>query len=530
MTGTLGAASAGPESSGLAPVREGEVIADKYVIGPVLGVGGMGIVVLATDRLLERRVAIKFLLPSLTSSDKAVQRFIREARLATRITSEHVVRLLEIDTLPNGTPFFAMEYLEGCDLRAMMSERGPLSATEAVDYLMQALEAVAEGHQYGIVHRDLKPSNLFVAHRADGSPLVKVLDFGIAKTAELEGAHDMALTGSGDTRLGSPSYMSPEQLRSPNEVDVRSDVWALGVTIYELVCGRTPFQGKTYTDLVIAITTGEPSAPSQSRPDLELPPGFDQVVLTCLKREREQRYASVLELAAALAPFGTFDARTSLRRIRGLATAGTLGPSSPAGGTPSPITPRPVTPPRSIITATTPIGPERTRGDTRRSPTVPESRPEGARRPALLWVGLGVLVVLGLAWLGLSTKPAEAPPAVRVEPTAAERPAVPVSTVSVDTPPASVVASQPAPVVAPQPAPTVRETEVAAPAAAPSARVVHAGQRTKLPPTTKPEPSVMGASAAPSASSVEIAVPATASAEQPSGRSQVIERLIESRR
>jgi serine/threonine-protein kinase len=306
------------ESLLLAPVREGELVANKYVAGRVLGVGGMGVVLQATDKVLGRKVAIKFLLPSLANSDRAVQRFIREARAAARITSEHVVKLLEIDELPNGTPFFVMEYLDGHDLRAMITERGSLPLARVVDYLLQALEAIAEGHLSGVVHRDLKPGNLFVARRADGTPLVKVLDFGIAKTLELDGADTANLTGSDDTRLGSPAYMSPEQLQNPSEVDARSDIWALGVTLYELVCGSHPFQGQTYADLVLCITTGPFEPPSNRRPDLTLPRGLNDIVMRCLEKDKRRRYSNVAELAAALAPFGGEHARASLKRINGL--------------------------------------------------------------------------------------------------------------------------------------------------------------------------------------------------------------------
>jgi len=180
----------------LAPVREGETVAGKYVVGRLLGLGGMGAVFEAFDAGLERRVALKVLLPRLINSATAAQRFVREARAATRITSEHVVKLLEIESLADGTPLLVMEYLEGVDLRALLRERGPLEPRLAVDYLLQALQAVAEGHMQAIVHRDLKPSNLFLTQRADGTHLIKVLDFGIAKTLVSGVPADFALTSS----------------------------------------------------------------------------------------------------------------------------------------------------------------------------------------------------------------------------------------------------------------------------------------------------------------------------------------------
>ncbi|HTA89211.1 MAG TPA: protein kinase [Polyangiaceae bacterium] len=305
-------------------------------MGRMLGVGGMGMVYAARDARLDRQVAIKVLLPRLVTSHTATQRFVREARAATRITSEHVVKLLEIDTLPDGTPLLVMEYLDGRDLRAVLREQGPLAPRQAVDYLLQALQAVAEGHTQNIVHRDLKPSNLFLATRADGTPLIKVLDFGIAKTLEPEPAETFALTSSEDVRLGSPTYMPPEQLQNPRDVDMRSDIWALGVTLHELVCGSPPFQGQTYAELLSRILSSPPDSLKARVPDASLPNGLREVIGKCLEKNREQRYSNAAELATALAPFGSDDARLSMHRVTGL--------------TRSPSSPRPSSGPATIIT------------------------------------------------------------------------------------------------------------------------------------------------------------------------------------
>lgn len=302
----------------IGPVRLGEVVADKYLVVRALGVGGMGVVVEARDQVLDRRVAIKFLLPKLAGSETAVQRFVREARAATRVTSEHVVRLLEIEKLPAGTPFFVMEYLEGCDLRSLLRDRGSLPPSLAVDYILQAIQAVAEGHVRGVVHRDIKPSNLFLTHRADGTPLIKVLDFGIAKTVESDAAESTALTSSDDVRLGSPAYMPPEQLQNPRDVDTRSDIWSLGATLYELLCGRPPFEGTTYLELASNVLTVPPKPLIEQRLLTKLPDGLEQVVRRCLEKSREARYANAAELALALAPFGSADARMSLTRVSGM--------------------------------------------------------------------------------------------------------------------------------------------------------------------------------------------------------------------
>jgi serine/threonine-protein kinase len=295
------------------PVRPGDLIADKYRVEATLGVGGMGVVMAARDEVLERRVAIKFLQPRLVGTEIAVQRFVREARAATHITSEHVARLLEIGNLPRGGPYFVMEYLQGRDLRAVLREDGPLPPSVAVDYVLQALEAVAEGHLKGIVHRDLKPGNLFLTARADGSPLIKVLDFGIAKRLESYSDGSEALTSTEDVRLGSPAYMPPEQLQDAREVDTRSDIWSLGATLYELVCGKPPFVASDYLELVSRILTAPP-APIVG----ELSAPLQRVILRCLEKDRQRRFANAAELAEALAPLGSEDARTSVSRIAGL--------------------------------------------------------------------------------------------------------------------------------------------------------------------------------------------------------------------
>src|SRR5882724_1706084 len=304
--------------SGFTPlISEGQTVAGKYLVGSLLGVGGMGVVHAARDILLDRRVAIKVLSPRLLSSRTAGERFLREARAATRITSEHVVKLLESDTLPDGTPLLVMEYLEGRDLRAVLREDGPTPPQQAVDHLLQALQAIAEGHIRGIVHRDVKPSNLFLTERADGTPLIKVLDFGIAKTLESDRAEDFALTNSEDTQLGSPIYMPPEQLRNPRDVDARADIWALGVTLYELISGKQPFRGQSHADLVSQVLNATPDRLETPLAVL-LPEGLERVVARCLEKQRDRRYADAAELAVALAPFGSDDARLSLSRITGL--------------------------------------------------------------------------------------------------------------------------------------------------------------------------------------------------------------------
>src|SRR5262245_2470661 len=172
-----------------------------------------------------------------------VSRFMREARAASRLRGEHVARVTDVGMPDNGTPYMVMEYLEGEELNTLIRRRGPLPVHEAVGYVMQACDAVAEAHSLGIIHRDIKPSNLFLTHKPNGEPCVKVLDFGISKTltiAPIEGD----LTSS-EAMLGTPHYMSPEQMRASRDADRRSDIWGLGVVLYTLLAGHRPFRGGT---------------------------------------------------------------------------------------------------------------------------------------------------------------------------------------------------------------------------------------------------------------------------------------------
>src|SRR5882757_8726454 len=223
---------------------ENDVIAGKYRVERILGRGGMGVVVAAWHLELDQRVALKFLLPELVERGDAAERFRREARAAARIKSEHVVRVLDVGNWEGNAPYMVMEYLDGRDLSAELRERGRIPVQDCVDYVLQAIEAVAEAHALNIVHRDLKPENLFLARRADGGRLVKVLDFGISKSIILGSIDQPSLTRTA-TIMGSPFYMSPEQMRTPRNVDVRSDIWALGAILYDLIGGQPPYVAET---------------------------------------------------------------------------------------------------------------------------------------------------------------------------------------------------------------------------------------------------------------------------------------------
>jgi eukaryotic-like serine/threonine-protein kinase len=290
------------------PVQPGEVIAERYLVERVLGAGGMGVVVSALHRTLGERVAIKLLFEHAAAEPKVIERFLREARAAARLRSEHVVRVSDVATLTNGTPYLVMEFLDGNDVASELSRRGPLPIAEAVDYVLQACEALAEAHAAGIVHRDLKPANLFLASRPGGSRIVKIIDFGIAKSEESASS----LTATSGT-IGSPMYMSPEQIRSPKAVDQRGDVWSLGVTCYELLTGRLPFNAESVHGTLASIVVDPPLSLRSFRSDL--PPELEAALLPCFEKDRNRRYASVAELAKALAPFGDAKAEERVKHI-----------------------------------------------------------------------------------------------------------------------------------------------------------------------------------------------------------------------
>ncbi|HET9955988.1 MAG TPA: protein kinase [Polyangiaceae bacterium] len=302
-------------------VQAGQLLAGKYRVERVLGQGGMGVVVAALHLQLDEQVAIKFLLPAAQQNQEAIRRFEREARAAVKIRSEHVARVRDVGTLETGCPYMVMEYLHGRDLGTLVSERGALPIEEAVDYVLQASEAIAEAHSLGIIHRDLKPSNLFHTLRADGSPCIKVLDFGISKLTGMSASgSDLAMTRTTSV-MGSPLYMSPEQMTSSRDVDARTDIWALGVILYELLSGHVPFSADTMPQLCAMIL--QQSAPPLRNVRPDAPEALQAVILRCLEKAPQHRFANIAEFVQALLPFCSRGGRTSIERIsRTLSAAG----------------------------------------------------------------------------------------------------------------------------------------------------------------------------------------------------------------
>ncbi|HEX6276871.1 MAG TPA: protein kinase [Polyangiaceae bacterium] len=479
-------------------VSDGDLVADKYRIERILGEGGMGHVYAAIHEQLGIRVAIKILSPTLSQNEDAVRRFSREARASVRIQSEHVARVLDVGQLDSGAPYMVMEFLSGNDLAHELKQRGSLPTQEAIQYVLQASEAVAEAHALGVIHRDLKPANLFLTSRSDGSPLVKVLDFGIAKAvAPEQGAFEPSpsLTAT-HSFLGSPAYMSPEQVRTPKSVDMRSDIWSLGTILYELLMGELPFRGSNALDLLAAVASDPMPSIRAKRPDVS--PELEAVIARCLEKKPVDRYQSVADFARALAPHAPPASLPSIARISGIQR-------------PTPLTSLPPAPIGEGATLrSTPAGRsgEELRGSTHPSITPPAdkhtvtdfgrsqaARPR-ARSRALVLAGAGVLsVVLLFLFVAPRGSPdtesagaASSPPLAPAEPAKASVTAAPV--VSVDVAPvpsaphpSATLSVAPAPSATADPAPSATAPKTVRKAVPPSAAARPVPTPSAAPPT-----------------------------------------------
>jgi serine/threonine-protein kinase len=332
-SGTFLRASAPPE---LAPplcgaFQSGAVVAGKYRVEQKIAEGGIGVVVLASHLELNRRVAIKYLQTKMLDSPSTVERFRREAQLAASLRSEHVVRVFDVGVLDPGGPYMVMEHLDGEDLGSVLA-RGPLPRQLAIDYVLQACDAIAEAHALDIVHRDLKPENLFLARRRrGGGTIVKLLDFGISKASTRSLERQPSVTEDGE-HVGTPVYMSPEQLLSSGDVDLRSDIWALGVVLFELLTGTLPFAGKTMPQLCANILASPP-IPLRARCP-EASPELESILRKCLCKDPSRRYRNVEELAQELVPFGLATSHQLLESIKLAVRFGaSVRPPSRSGGT-----------------------------------------------------------------------------------------------------------------------------------------------------------------------------------------------------
>lgn len=445
-------------------VSVGDLVAGKYRVERVLGQGGMGVVVAAMHEQLGQRVALKMLLPAATTSADSIARFTREARAAVKIRGEHVARVLDVGELASGAPFIVMEYLEGKDLADTLHEAGPLAPEVAVAYVLQACEALAEAHVSGIVHRDMKPSNVFVTRRPDGSPLVKVLDFGISKALVAgEGGGDARGLTTTSSFIGSPVYAPPEQLAASRDVDGRADIWGVGTILYEALTGTTPFKGETVMKIASEIFNATPEPLDNARPGL--PEGLGAVVLKCLEKRADDRYPSVRELAAALAPYTPMGAAAAERVARILggslvppAQAPSLADTVPAKSSMKPLPGRVTPPAASTLTAPNIVGAQSGAGAT------------GAGRGTYAIVAVGFVVAVGLAFTFGRHEEKVAEPAASAAPSV-------------------IVTSTPTPAVTPTMSPTASSTPTATPAdSTPSASASHALPHPSPPPPPPPPP------------------------------------------
>ena len=383
-----------PSTRFSAPVVEGEILAERYEVVRVIGAGGMGVVVEARHLQLGQRVALKFLLSEECRSEEAVGRFLREGRAAVQITSEHVARVSDVGTLENGAPYIVMEYLEGEDLSEVLAARGTFAVREAVEYVLQACEAIAEAHSLGIIHRDLKPANLFLSRRADGSPLIKVLDFGISKLDD--DPQQISLTASTGA-MGSPQYMSPEQMRSAKHVDRRTDIWALGAILYELLSGHPPFEADSLIGLCTLVATKD-APPLRTRCE-DAPESLDAAISKCLRREPAERYPSLAELAVDLMPFAGQGGRMSAHRIVSILKEAGLAQAVPIPSRSEPKVDLPVPTEGPVAIGQTTEWPTK--------PTVKSSR----RTTMMASVGLAAAAALIAAiWFGQSSRTANDEP------------------------------------------------------------------------------------------------------------------------
>jgi serine/threonine-protein kinase len=449
-----------PPPSSLQP---GQVLAGKFRVERVLGQGGMGVVLLAEHIQLGQRVALKLLLPELLQRSDVVARFQREARATARLRNDHVTRILDVGTLDTGEPYIVMEYMEGCDLAALLVERGVPRPEDAVFYVLQACKALAEAHGAGIIHRDLKPQNLFLTRTLQGTPHIKVLDFGVSRFTD-GSTGDGHLTRTSSV-VGSPLYMAPEQMRAARNANERSDIWSLGIILYELLTGVAPFDGDSMTDLFANILGTTPPAPHTLRP--EISPMVSAIVMRCLSVNPAQRPSNVTELSHELAPFGTFAAQAISDRI--LAATGANRPSV-------------ARPSATAVSGTTDTT---LRAGTVRS--VATEVPSGRR--LFMWGGVGLAFFVSLGLIGIfvpGRKHEESANAARSAATPATLPAMPSPLESepeplasaLATPPAAVDASVPAPSKsaplasvapkAPRPTPSARPTAPSPPAASKS--------------------------------------------------------------
>ncbi len=443
----------------VSPLNVGDVLAGKFRVLGVLGSGGMAVVLAAEHLELGQKVAIKMLHPQFSADPTMAKRFVREGRNAVQIQSEHVCRVTDVARRDDGTPLLVMEHLEGKDLAKVCKENGPLPISDAVEYVLQACEAVAVAHSLGIIHRDLKPPNLFLTRRVDGSPCVKVLDFGISKALISDEALEGGLTLT-TNMIGSPMYMSPEQMEASSKVDLRTDLWALGMILFKLLTGKGAYRASNIAELARAIANEAPLRVRALRP--EVPEGLDAAVNLCLQRDRDQRCANVAVLAASLAPFAPPRTSPLVDRIQRIVDASPSQPTLSAASTGQvPAVQAETVDSTSGINASVSIDANRPLQSISPPPLAPTDAPpqKRSRRALFIAAGIGAATAVGMLIViagGGEKKPSAAsgppdPPALSTTAPSEAKPEK-AATPSVSAPPsASSAAPLAASIVAPRP-------------------------------------------------------------------------------
>ncbi|MFO0619098.1 MAG: serine/threonine-protein kinase [Polyangiaceae bacterium] len=458
----------------------GDVLVGKYRVDRVLGEGGMGVVFAATNTLLDQPVAIKVLRAEVLSDATVRKRFEREARAAAKLQSDHVARVLDVGELPDGEPYLVMEFLSGEDLANAIIAQGRLSPTEAVDAVLEACDAVAEAHALGIVHRDLKPANLFRAKLVDGTTRIKVLDFGIAKKIVSNGSSSTTtghgLTGSTQL-LGSPLYMSPEQLVGGTKIDARTDVWSFGVILFELLSGTSPFDAGSIPQVFAAILErAVPPLPSRWP---EVPAELDKVVARCLSRDPKNRFASAADLSRALAPFGSAKSKRAVERAMKFLPAAGLDLATDDRATVKPSTEADPGRGASTATAETRVGDGpavSAKSGVSPAANTNTSLTADVRRPAnktWIYAAVGAVVVAAGVGVSFALRSPEAP-------ASATATAAPTGAPAGSTAP-SAIAEGPPPTIVPKTAPSAVTADSAAPSAAPSASAAPLASQARTP-------------------------------------------------
>ncbi len=308
-----------PSSQPSVDVPPGTVLGRRYRIDARIAEGGMGTVYRGYNLMLEQQVAIKIMRPEYADRAEAVERLMNEARAMARLRGIHTARVLDAGDIEGDLPYIVLEYLSGSDLRAVLDLEGPLPVGKAVDCLLQVCEGLAEAHALGIVHGDIKPENVFLNRWPDGSEVIKIIDFGISKRMDADRPDP-----SHGCRFGSPSYMAPEQIIHPDQVDARADIWSLGVLLYELLTGKVPFWKASASATCCAVLRAEPTPLAEVRRGL--PPELEKIVMRCLRKRAEERFSSVRELAEALVPLGPVGSLHAVSRVRRI--FGNLDPES----------------------------------------------------------------------------------------------------------------------------------------------------------------------------------------------------------